>query len=345
MMKQLTWAVFWLILFTACEGKKSQRVETKDTPVLTVKSPAFNADSAYFFIAKQVGFGPRVPNSAAHRQCGDYLISTLKQYGADVTVQEFVAQAYNGTRLQSRNLVGSFFPEAPKRILLAAHWDTRHVADQDTARQNQPIDGANDGASGVGVLLEIARMLQADSAKPGVGVDIIFFDSEDYGEPENARAEDSPKQNENQIYWCLGSQYWAKNKHKPGYSAYYGILLDMVGAKGSTFAKEGASVQYAGSIVNRVWNIAQALGYGGLFVEQNSPSIIDDHIFVNRDAKIPMIDIIDHETTGQDYFGPYWHTHRDDMDIIDKPTLKAVGQTVVQTLYEEGAADKPVAMQ
>jgi hypothetical protein len=305
-------------------------------PVISVIAPAFNADSAYYFVEKQVEFGPRVPNTQSHRQCGNYLINTLKSYGAEVTVQEFVAEAYNGTKLQSRNIIASYFPQATKRILLAAHWDTRHVADKDAVDQNKPIDGANDGGSGVGVLLEIARVLQADTLKPNVGVDIILFDSEDYGEPETAKPEDLPNRGSNKVYWCLGSQYWAANKHKPNYSAYYGILLDMVGAKGSTFAKEGTSRENAPSIVEKVWNIAQALGHGGIFINQDSPAITDDHVFVNRIAKINMIDIIDYHSSGDDYFGPYHHTHADNMLIIDKATLKAVGQTVLQTLYEEG---------
>jgi hypothetical protein len=335
-MKKLLWALICTSGLIACD-KKERRVEenTSPPPVITVTAPIFNADTAYAFIEKQVDFGPRVPNTQPHRQCGDYLITTLKQYGANVTVQDFVAEAYNGTKLQSRNIIASYFPNATKRILLAAHWDTRHVADKDVVDQNKPIDGANDGASGVGVLLEIARIMQADTMKPNVGVDIILFDSEDYGEPETSQPEDIPNRN-NKIFWCLGSQYWSKNKHVPNYSAYYGILLDMVGAKGATFAKEGTSMEYAASVVERVWNIAQALGYGGMFINRNSPGITDDHVFVNRDAKIPMIDILDYDSAGEDYFGPYHHTHADNMQIIDKTTLKAVGQTVLQTLYEEG---------
>lgn len=336
--KSALWAFLclgWLV--AACNGKERRIVENTDTaPVITLKAPQFNEDSAYAFIEKQVSFGPRVPNTQAHRQTGAYLITTLKKYGADVMVQDFVAEAYDGTKLQSRNIIGSYFPDAPKRILLAAHWDSRHVADKDTVNQKKPIDGANDGASGVGVLLEIARILQADSTKPNIGVDIIFFDSEDYGIPENAKTSDYPGLDTNKQYYCLGSQYWSKNKHKPGYSAYYGMLLDMVGGKNARFAKEGTSMEYAASIVRKVWNIGQALGFGQYFVEQNSPGITDDHVFVNRDAKIPMIDIIEYDASGNDYFGPYHHTHRDNMQIIDKNTLKAVGQTVLQTVYEEG---------
>jgi glutaminyl-peptide cyclotransferase len=331
--------VFLISFFfmAACQEKKQYVTQAEDnTPVITVKAPDFNADSAYLFIEKQVKFGPRVPNTQAHRQAGEYLINTLKNYRADVTVQDFVAEAYTGAKLQSRNIIAAFYPQHTKRILLAAHWDSRHVADKDSINPAQPIDGANDGGSGVGVLLEIARVLQQDSIGPGVGVDIILFDSEDYGEPENLKQGDYPNRKPNQIYWCLGSQYWAKNKHKPNYSAYFGILLDMVGAKNARFAREGHSVEYAASVVQRVWSIGQALGYGNYFVDQITGGITDDHYFVNRDARIPMIDIIEYEPAGRDDFGHYHHTHRDTMDIIDKATLKAVGQTVLQAVYEEG---------
>jgi hypothetical protein len=326
-----------LCLITACQEKKRNVEQVQDnTPVITVKAPEFNADSAYAFIEKQVSFGPRVPNTQAHRQAGDYLINTLKKYGAEVTVQNFVAEAYTGAKLQSRNIIAAFHPQETKRILLAAHWDSRHIADKDSINPTRPIDGANDGGSGVGVLLEIARILQQDSAGPKVGIDIIFFDSEDYGEPDNLKQGDYPNRKPNQIYWCLGSQYWVKNKHKPNYAAYYGILLDMVGAKGARFAKEGHSMEYAASVVQRVWNIGQALGYGNYFIDQNMGGITDDHYFVNRDARIPMIDIIEYEPAGRDEFGHYHHTHKDNMDVIDKSTLKAVGQTVLQAVFEEG---------
>ena len=324
-------------ILTACQEKKQASVQAEEnTPIITVKAPDFNADSAYTFVEKQVSYGPRVPNTLAHRQAGEYLINQLKSYGAEVTVQDFVAEAYTGAKLQSRNIIAAFYPQYTKRILLAAHWDSRHLADKDSINPTLPIDGANDGGSGVGVLLEIARILKQDSIGPGVGVDIILFDSEDYGEPENLKQGDYPNRKPNQIYWCLGSQYWAKNKHKPNYSAYFGILLDMVGAKNARFAREGHSVEYAASVVQRVWNIGQALGYGNYFIDQNTGGITDDHYFVNRDARIPMIDIIEYEPAGRDEFGHYHHTHRDNMDIIDKAPLKAVGQTVLQAVYEEG---------
>jgi hypothetical protein len=296
--------------------------------------PSFNSDSAYNFIQKQVDFGPRVPNTAAHQQCGDYLVKQLKSYGANVEQQVFNETAYDGTLLQLRNIIASYNSENPKRILLAAHWDTRPYADKDTVDRDEPILGANDGASGVAVLLEIARNF-ASNKKPDVGVDLILFDGEDYGEHEDI---DQPplKNGRMQIWWCLGSQYWAKNPHQPGYNAYYGILLDMVGGKNARFYREGGSMQYAPKVVKKVWKKARDLGYDGYFIRENSPGIMDDHIFVNRDAKIPMINIVEYDPNSKHYyFGNYHHTHQDDMDIIDKYTLQAVGETLLYLLYHE----------
>lgn len=320
-----------LILFVAgCDQKKSSSSEVIKKELVLKQAPVFNSDSAYQYIADQVGFGARVPNTRPHVACGDYLIEKLETYGTTVTVQAFDAYAYNGAILKSRNIIGAINPEAKKRIILAAHWDTRPYADQDDEKQKQPIDGANDGASGVGVLLELARAVQASELKPSVGVDIIFFDSEDYGRPE---FEEDP--NATSSGYCLGSEYWSKNKHKMGYHAYYGILLDMVGASNATFLREGVSMEFAPTVVEKVWGIAGKLGYGQHFLYEKGPQIMDDHQFVNINARIPMIDIIDLDVTGERTFFKHWHTHEDNLNTIDKGTLKAVGQTLLQVVYNE----------
>ncbi len=290
-------------------------------PVRQVQVPAFNADSAYFYVQEQVDFGPRIPNSTAHRQAGDKIIQRLKAYGASVKVQEFEATAYDGTRLQLRNIMGSFNPQARKRILLATHWDTRPWASKDPDDPQAPFDGANDGASGVGVLLEIARQLAAGQP-PEVGIDLLFFDGEDWGE-EGGNNFDS---------WCLGSQYWAK--HKGNYAAYYGILLDMVGGKNARFPWEGYSRKMAKNILRKVWTQAADLGYSRYFVPRKEGAITDDHYYVNTIAKIPMIDIL-HWEPEAGYFGTWHHTRQDNMAIIDKNTLKAVGQTLLHVVYYE----------
>jgi hypothetical protein len=307
-----------------CPG--TDKTKEQITKTERVPAPVFNADSAYEFISAQVKFGPRVPNTAAHVTCGDYLINSFKRSGAKVTVQSFEAKAYDGKKLQLRNIMASYNPEISKRIILAAHWDTRPFADQDPDKTfyNKPIDGANDGGSGVGVLLEFARAMNTFKSTPAVGVDLILFDGEDYGAPEEF---EGTKANT----YCLGSQYWVKNSHSNG---YYGILLDMVGAKDATFAMEGLSLQYAGSIVQNVWQTANMLGYSKYFIYRETGPITDDHAYVNEQAKIPMIDIIEFKG-GDNYFGSYWHTHNDNMSVIDKNTLKAVGQTLLEVVYNE----------
>jgi glutaminyl-peptide cyclotransferase len=327
----LVYAALLIGMLWSCEGDKKP-AETSEIPVTEkqVNVPVFNADSAFDYVKRQVEFGPRVPNTAAHKKCGDFLESKLKATGAEVMIQSFTAKAYDGTTLELENIIASVNPAASKRILLAAHWDSRPFADQDEKDKRKPIDGANDGGSGVGVLLEVVRTLQLASKKPDVGVDIILFDGEDYGQPDF----DSDK-GEAQNSWCLGSQYWSKNRHKENYSAYYGILLDMVGAKNAKFAKEGTSMHFAPSVVEKVWNIAHMKGFGNYFISQETGAITDDHAYVNELAKIPMIDIIEYNVGGKNYFGDYWHTHDDNMEVIDRATLNAVGQTLLEVIYRE----------
>lgn len=323
---------FACLLFSCESRKENQQEET--TKVITEKPPViiplFNSDSAYAFIEAQVSMGPRVPNSPAHRATGDFLIATFKRFGATVEVQDFEQKAFDGTNLFLRNIIASYNPSATKRILLAAHWDTRPFADKDKENKDKPIDGANDGGSGVAVLLELARLFQEQP--PQVGIDLILFDGEDYGEPKGYTGTiDYSK-----THWCLGSQYWSKTPHKKGYSAYYGILLDMVGAKNARFYREGFSMRYAPKIVEKVWSTAQKLGHGSYFIPKNTGMITDDHLFINKNAKIPTIDIIQYgPESAHTYFGEYHHTHQDNMTIISKETLQAVGETVMHVVYHE----------
>ena len=327
--------LFLLLLIACDDGKKKEPVDNGGEPVeekLVLKPcPTFSGDSAYKFVDKQVKFGPRVPNTDAHKRCKDYFYEQFKQYGLQPIIQNFEATAYNGKKLTSYNIIASYNPQATKRILLAAHWDTRPYNDKEVADSTKfkPIDGANDGGSGVGVLLEIARVISSSDKKLTIGVDFILFDSEDYGHPEQ-------HEHGSANFWCLGSQYWAKNKHKSDYSAYYGILLDMVGAKGAQFYKEGTSLAKAADVTARIWKIGNALGFGNHFKMANSPAITDDHTFVNEIANIPMTDIIEYDPAGSgSYFAKYHHTSKDNIEIIDKSTLQAVGQTVLQALYNE----------
>ncbi|MBL7944302.1 MAG: M28 family peptidase [Flavobacteriales bacterium] len=324
----LTLSVFML---TACEPEVKPQPKPQPKKE-TVTPPAFSADSAFAFIEKQVAFGPRVPNLPSHKACAEWIAGKLKEFGAVVTVQKAKVTAFDGTELEMQNIIGAINPEAKKRILLCAHWDTRPFADKDSLESNwkKPIDGANDGGSGVGVLLELARMFQQ---KPvSYGVDIVFFDAEDYGKPEFIKEESES----DILTWCLGSQYWVRNPHTPGYHAKHGILLDMVGASNATFYKEGYSVEYAEDITNRLWATGQKLGYGAYFIDERCPPLIDDHSVINEVSGIPTCDIIHYNNGPQVMgFGYFHHTHRDNLAIINKNTLKAVGETVAWVVYND----------
>ncbi len=311
-------------LFSCANTSKKTNAESKKSVVAEkIVVPEFNADSAYQFIEQQLAFGPRVPESKAHKLCGDYLEQTLKRFTPNVIRQDFITRLANKTIVNGTNFIGSFLPEEKNRILLCAHWDSRPFADRDLdeSKQNMPIDGANDGASGVGVLLEIARQLSIHNSK--IGVDIVFFDVEDSGE---YGSNDS---------WALGSQYWSKNPHQINYRARYGILLDMVGAANPYFTKESTSLQYAPDILQKVWLTAERIGYKNYFVDEKTGGILDDHVYINQNMGIPTIDIIHYTDETSSGFFKHWHTTKDNLNSIDKFSLKVVGQTVITVIFEE----------
>lgn len=324
-----------IFLFACGPGKDEPETTTTTTggasttasvpsPKPHVDPPAFNADSAYAFVKAQCDMGPRNPGSKAHEKCAQWLEKKLKSYGADVQVQSTTLTTFDQKKWLCKNIIAAFNPGASDRILLCAHWDTRPFADRDTiaANKTKPILGANDGASGVGVLLEAARAFS--QKKTDVGVDIIFFDLEDYGDPEG-ETDDS---------WCLGTQYWSKNLHKPQYFARFGILLDMVGAKGAVFPREGSSVYFARTVVDKVWSKAQALGYGNYFVDKETNPTTDDHVYINQNTSIPTIDIVHYDADNHNYF-PCHHRMCDNMDNIDKKTLEVVGKVLLEVVYNE----------
>ena len=325
---KLTCAACILTTLVSCGLRKQA---TDETMTIQPIGPVFIADSAFLFCRQQCDFGPRVMNSEAHDQCAQWIISKFSQYGMTVTTQQAVLKGYDGTPLKSTNIIASYLPEQNDRLLLCAHWDSRPWADNDPDKSNHktPVLAANDGASGVAVMLEIARLLSTDTLK--LGVDFVCFDAEDWGVPQWSDATDTGDS------WALGAQYWAANCPKQQARKYrFGILLDMVGGQGAQFYKEGMSVQYAPNIVDKVWRAAQIVGFGSMFPTQTGGNITDDHIPVNRVAKIPCIDIIPYyPDCQQSSFGPTWHTVLDDMEHIDRNTLQAVGQTVVQVLFSE----------
>jgi len=316
-----------LILFSCADAKKNKNNNILIEESVSIAVPAFDADSAFYFVKKQTDFGPRVPNTEAHNNCARFLQNQLEKYCDIVYVQSFVTYTFDGTKINGKNIIGSFLPENPKRILLAAHWDSRPFADNDPNPENRekPIDGANDGASGVGVLLEIARQLKENT--PQTGIDIIFFDAEDWG-TKNSK-------NETGDWWCLGSQYWAKNPHVANYKADFGILLDMVGAPNAKFLQEEISMRYAPKTVAKVWAKAYQLGYKNYFINSAGHPITDDHYYINTIAKIPTINIIHQDHKTETGFVSTWHTLQDNLSNIDKQTLFVVGTTVLSVVNDE----------
>lgn len=319
-----------LVAVLACSSNKRSVGEADEKrPATQVQVPAFQADSAYHYIETQAAFGPRVPNTAAHRACGDYLAAQLERFGAKVYNQYADLMAYDNTLLKARNIIGAYLPESRKRVMLCAHWDSRPYADYDPdpKKHHTPILGVNDGASGVGVLLEVARQLQQQA--PSIGIDIIFFDAEDYGTPtfyKGPYKEDT---------WCLGSQYWGRMPHVDNYNARFGILLDMVGGRGATFYQELFTKRTASKEMKKIWEAAHRLGYGAFFPKKEGTEVTDDHVYVFNLRQIPCVDIINYDPKGDTGFGDFWHTTSDTMEQIDRATLQAVGQTLLQVIYNE----------
>jgi glutaminyl-peptide cyclotransferase len=318
-MHRLSALVALLMLFAGCsqDQPRSSAPAQTTTPKKTMAAiPEFRSSHAFDLLKKQTSFGPRNPGSPAHRDCLQFLVSSLKPLAGNVRTQEFVHTGYNGERLHLTNIIASFKPELQSRILLCAHWDSRPRAERDEnpARRDEPILGANDGASGVAVLLEIATLLK--NTPPAMGVDIVLFDGEDYG-----REGDIDR-------YLLGSRYFAKTL-PPGYRPLYGILLDMVGDANLELPKELNSVRYAPDVVSTVWNTARELGITQ-FTDVEGDEILDDHIPLNE-AGIKTIDIIDFAYPDASH--RYWHTHEDTPEHCSAESLGAVGAVLLHVIY------------
>ena len=289
--------------------------------------PVFDADSAFGYVAAQLDFGPRVPGTEGHRRCGEYIIASMSALADTVVTQKAEVTAYTGNKLPITNIIARFNRGAKERVLILAHWDTRPWADADgnKANRNRPIPGANDGGSGVAVMMELARHLQGEALP--VGVDLLFVDAEDYG--------DSDGFGDTSATWCLGTQYFAEHlPYTPETMPKYGICLDMVGGAGAVFHRDYVSHRAAGGVLDRVWSVAAAGGYGDRFVNELGGSIVDDHLYINR-AGIPCIDIVEHQSRATGGFPATWHTLNDNLENIDRASLKAVGQTLLNLLYSE----------
>lgn len=318
-----------ILIFLLGSCKREGQVQEPDTsqPAKPIQVPLFSRDSAFAYVAKQVSFGPRVPGTKGHDETRKWIVQKFKSLGASVTEQSFKANTETIGDVRGTNIIASFNPTYARRVLLGAHWDTRYAADEDVKDANKAHEGADDGGSGVGVLIELARLISQNPIK--IGVDIVLFDAEDQGSSDGA-----------QTTWCLGSQYWAQNPHVKSYRAEYGILLDMVGAKGAVFQKEDVSSVFPPQKVSRihelydkVWAMAQGMKQGALFLNVRGRPFTDDHYFVNLYTDIPMIDIIHKPLNSPKGFGPHWHTHADNMEIIDRSVLGAVGQVVTAYVY------------
>ncbi|MBQ2187306.1 MAG: M28 family peptidase [Bacteroidales bacterium] len=333
-MRRLFVIIGMILVFAGCENEKKPTQTVQKQEKKNVVVPAFVGDSAYYFVKRQCDFGPRVPESEAHQLCADWMIETLRGYADTVFVQDFRTRIYNECGIDGKNIIASFNPNAKKRIIVAAHWDSRPYADNDPDESNwqKPIDGANDGASGCGVMMEMARVMKTHRIADNIGIDLIFFDLEDYGAPKWA-----DESLHTDLAWGLGSQYWSKKPHVGGYSAYYGILLDMVGASNPRFPKEYYSQSNASWVVNKVWRTARDMGYDEYFTNELGDPINDDHIYMMHYAGIPTIDMIhligDEDRTS--CFFPYWHTMNDNIDCIDAKTLQMVGNVVMKVVYNE----------
>ncbi len=324
-MKKIIHLLVVAALLISCDGGKKQTVTTEEYQPL---APSLCEDSAYAYVAAQCSFGPRTMNSEAHEACRQYLVEKFKSFGAKVYEQEADLNLYDGTAVKACNIVASFDTANDVRIIISSHWDSRPWADHDPDEANHktPVDGANDGASGVALMLEMARQIQMRA--PSVGIDFICWDAEDCGTPSW-----ETKGDESGSTWCLGSQYWAGKHHIEGYRARYGILLDMVGGYNSVFRKEYFSMQNAPAIVDKVWSTGMRLGYSNYFSNEDGNATTDDHLQVNSSG-IPCIDIIASNPDGSS-FCDTWHTKNDNVNNISRETLKAVGQTVLEVIYNE----------
>ncbi len=320
---KMLYAMVGLAMMTMACGSGNNAATTTENNSDQTAPPAmtFSADSAYSYVKQQCDMGPRVPGTPAHERCAQWLTASLRQWCDTVVVQQAPVTTFDGKQLNCKNIVGTFNPQASDRLLVLAHWDCRPWADNDPdpSLRQQPVMGANDAASGTAVILELARLMAQQ--RPEVGVDLLLVDVEDWGE------------NENEDSWALGTQHWANNPHVAGYRANCGILLDMVGTRGARFTQEYFSKQYAQGVIDMVWKTASQSGFGSYFINQDGGAITDDHVMVNRLAGIPTIDIIDMRLDSDTGFFDGWHTTHDTLDQIDPATLRAVGQTLVNLIY------------
>jgi len=268
----------------------------------------FDPDTAFAYLRQQMAFGPRIPGTPAHEQTGDWILARLRERADSVEVQAFTHLTRRGETLHLRNFLGRFRPAQAERVLYLAHWDTRPHADQSVSEADRrlPVPGADDGASGVAVLLGVADALKG--TPPSVGVDLLFVDGEDFGDFSDT----------NDV--LIGSRYFAA--HQPvGYPPLFAVLFDMIGDRDLEIYYEGNSEAAAPEVVERVWQAAHDLGYDRYFHPGIKHTLIDDHVSLQR-AGIHAIDVVDF-----DY--PYWHTTEDTIDKVSAASLKVIGDVAL----------------
>ena len=302
-------------ILSACEFSCAGKTLVKQEPL-----PLFDENEAYAQILTYEKFGPKVPGTEAHVKAGDWIISELKKASLNPLEQKTTAKTFDGKMIPVRNIMAQFNKDAKTRYLLSAHWDNRPFADEDPdpKYRKTPIQGVNDGGSGVVVLLGIAKSLQGKSIS--IGVDFLFLDAEDWGNPGSEES------------YCLGTQYWAQHPIPENYQAKFGINYDMVGRIGSIFPTEGNSAKKAPELAKKIIASAQKLGYSELFPDIQVGSVIDDHIYLMQRG-FPVYDLISMTPNGR--FPPEWHTHLDTSEFISRDVLKAVGRTTLQVLWDE----------
>jgi hypothetical protein len=279
-------------------------------------APQFDGQASMQYIQAQLDFGPRIPGTPAHRQAGDWIVQQMRERADTVLVQEWIHVTADGDSLPMRNIFARFNPDASQRILYLAHWDTRPISDQETdaSQRALPVPGANDGASGVALLIGVADALVKNP--PNVGVDLLFVDGEDFG---------NFSSNTDVL---IGSKYFAQNLPSPDYRPLFGVLWDMVGDANLRIYQEGYSMQRAPEVVSRVWQTAADLGYHQYFVATGGISITDDHIPL-LDAGLRVINVID-----IDY--PAHHTPRDTFDKVSEQSMQIVGNVALELIRRVG---------
>ncbi len=317
MKKSIFNILFFVLFLGSCTIPFSHKIDYESVP-------GFDGDSVFQVLKDFVEIGPRVPNTLQHDSARNFIVSYLERLGYKPYLQQFTVLRYDSVPLNLTNIIVITDPSAKRHVLLFTHWDSRFIADRDTdyLTNPRPVLGANDGGSGTAVLLQLAKILKKRPVK-GYSVDFVFFDGEDQG-PVGKGSTGTLK------YWSLGSRYWVK--HKPsGYKPFIAIGVDMVGYKHAKFEMDGCSKFYNGYVLKHIWKIAANLGYDTLFINHASLGRFNSHVVLSQQGKIRSVMIM--ENIPGRIYGKYWHTGHDSLQIISKQTLKAVGQTLVTTIY------------